>query len=236
MEEFRKGRVLFAGDAAHQVSPFGARGANSGLQDTDNLGWKLKLVIDGKAPESLLDTYSDERVYGADENILNSSRSTDFITPKSEISRVFRNAVLDLAEKHDFARPLVNSGRLSVPCTYDGSILNGPNATEMPSRTRPGSSAVDTPTSEGWLLDRLGDRFQLLAINVDVPDTLEVDGIEIEALRLNSAEASEISERYLGDAKSAVYLMRPDQHVAARWAEYDEGAVITALNTSTGRL
>lgn len=236
MEEFRKGRVLFAGDAAHQVSPFGARGANSGLQDTDNLGWKLKLVIDGKAPESLLDTYSDERVYGADENILNSSRSTDFITPKSEISRVFRNAVLDLAEKHDFARPLVNSGRLSVPCTYDGSVLNGPNASEMPSRTRPGSSAVDTPTSEGWLLDRLGDRFQLLAINADVPDTLEVDGIEIEALRLNSSEASEISERYLGDAKSAVYLMRPDQHVAARWAEYDEGAVIAALNTSTGRL
>lgn len=236
MEEFRKGRVLFAGDSAHQVSPFGARGANSGLQDTDNLGWKLKLVIDGKAPESLLDTYSDERVYGADENILNSSRSTDFITPKSEISRVFRNAVLDLAEKHEFARPLVNSGRLSVPCTYDGSVLNGPNADGMPSRTRPGSSAVDTPTSDGWLADRLGDRFQLLAINADVPDTLDVDGIEIEALRLNSTEASEISDRYLGDAKSAVYLMRPDQHVAARWVEYNEAAVIAALNTATGRL
>jgi 3-(3-hydroxy-phenyl)propionate hydroxylase len=48
--DFRPGRVLFAGDAAHQVSPFGARGANSGIQDTDNLCWKLKLVIDGKAP------------------------------------------------------------------------------------------------------------------------------------------------------------------------------------------
>ena len=71
----------FVGDAAHQVSPFGARGANSGIQDTDNLCWKLKLVLDGKAPESLLDTYS-ERVYAADENILNSTRSTDFITPK----------------------------------------------------------------------------------------------------------------------------------------------------------
>jgi 3-(3-hydroxy-phenyl)propionate hydroxylase len=62
MQSFRHGRVLFVGDAAHQVSPFGARGANSGLQDTDNLVWKLKLVVDGKAPESLLDTYSDERV------------------------------------------------------------------------------------------------------------------------------------------------------------------------------
>ena len=96
MENFRHNRVIFAGDAAHQVSPFGARGANSGLQDTDNLIWKLKLVMDGLAPESLLDSYDFERVHGADENILNSSRSTDFITPKSEISRAFRDAVLDL--------------------------------------------------------------------------------------------------------------------------------------------
>ena len=52
MDRFRHGRVIFAGDSAHQVSPFGARGANSGIQDIDNLGWKLKLVIDGTAPES----------------------------------------------------------------------------------------------------------------------------------------------------------------------------------------
>ena len=107
MEKFRHGRVLFAGDSAHQVSPFGARGANSGLQDTDNLAWKLKLVIDGHGPESLIDSYNVERVYGADENILNSSRSTDFITPKSEMSRILRDAVLDLSEHHDFARPMV---------------------------------------------------------------------------------------------------------------------------------
>lgn len=235
MDKFRHGRVLFAGDAAHQVSPFGARGANSGLQDTDNLAWKLKLVMDGISPETLLDTYSDERVYGADENILNSTRSTDFITPKSETSRCFRDAVLDLAEVHDFARPLVNSGRLSVPCTYDESTLNGPDAADLPTRTRPGSPAVDAPTKTGWLLDRLGNRFQLMAIGVEVPDRLEEGGIVVETLRLDPKESSQFTERYLGKAASAVYLMRPDQHVAARWTGYDEKAVLAALKTATGR-
>lgn len=235
MEHFRHGRVLFAGDAAHQVSPFGARGANSGLQDGDNLIWKLKLVMEGKAPDALLDTYDSERVYGADENLVNSTRSTDFITPKSDTSRVFRDAVLDLAEKYEFARPLVNTGRLSVPCTYDGSTLNGPNCDALPLNLRPGSSAVDAPLKDGWLVDRLGDRFQLLAIGVDVPDSLEDSGITIEALRLGADQSVEFAQRYLGEAKTAVYLMRPDQHVAARWTNYSEAAVIAALKTATGR-
>ncbi|MCV0428787.1 MAG: FAD-dependent oxidoreductase, partial [Roseibium sp.] len=98
IDRFRYGRVLFAGDAAHQVSPFGARGANTGVQDIDNLAWKLKLVMDGDAPESLIDSYHEERAFAADDNLLNSTRSTDFITPKSEASRRFRDAVLDLSE------------------------------------------------------------------------------------------------------------------------------------------
>jgi 3-(3-hydroxy-phenyl)propionate hydroxylase len=78
MERYRHGRVLFAGDAAHQVSPFGARGCNGGIQDADNLAWKLALVIEGRAPDHLLDSYDLERKYAAEENLLNSSRSTDF--------------------------------------------------------------------------------------------------------------------------------------------------------------
>ncbi len=237
MEKFRHGRVIFAGDAAHQVSPFGARGANSGLQDTDNLCWKLKLIMDGKAPESLLDSYDMERIHGADENILNSSRSTDFITPKSEISRVFRDAVLDLSENVDFARPLVNSGRLSVPCVYDGSPLNGPDAAGMPSRTRPGAPAADAPLADGWLIDALGDRFQLLAIDTEAPADFEVDGIAVETMRISTADipTRDLRDRYLGDAGAAVYLMRPDQHVAARWETFDRAAVDAALRTAIGR-
>ena len=78
MEKFRHGRVLFAGDSAHGVSPFGARGANSGVQDADNLSWKLRFVLQGLSPGALLDTYDSERVQAADENILNSTRSTDW--------------------------------------------------------------------------------------------------------------------------------------------------------------
>lgn len=235
MEAFRHGRVLFAGDAAHQVSPFGARGANSGLQDTDNLAWKLKLVMDGLAPDSLMDSYNQERVYGADENILNSSRSTDFITPKSDTSRIFRDAVLDLAETYEFARPLVNSGRLSVPCTYDGSQLNGPDAADLPAQLRPGSPAIDAPLKAGWLLDRLGNKFKLLAINTDIPEGMQDGGIPIESLRIDSDQSPEFARRYLGDAAGAVYLMRPDQHVAARWTSFDKDAVLAALRTATGR-
>ncbi len=170
MARFRHGRVLFAGDAAHGVSPFGARGANSGVQDADNLGWKLAAALQGRADvdtDVLLDSYGQEREHAADENLLNSSRATDFITPKSEISRAFRDAVLHLAKTQPFAQRLVNSGRLSVPAVLDGSVLSTPDVADAaqsaaqsqadaPSVTaavspvfspalRPGAPAVDAP-------------------------------------------------------------------------------------------
>ena len=234
MEEFRHGRVIFAGDAAHQVSPFGARGANSGVQDADNLCWKLRLVIEGKAPERLLDSYDIERIHGADENILNSTRATDFITPKSEISRIFRDAVLDLSAQVPFARGLVNSGRLSVPSIYDGSPLNGPDAAGMPARTRPGAPAVDAPLRDGWLMDLLGDRFQLVAMGAelpDAPDRFETDGIEVEVLQVDVND--QLRDRYLGEAPGAFYLFRPDQHVVGRWTAFDHDAIVAAVRTAT---
>ena len=238
MERFRHGPVIFAGDSAHQVSPFGARGCNSGMQDVDNLGWKLGLVIEGKAPDALLDTYDEERAHGADENILNSTRATDFITPKSKISHMFRNAVLDLAEHHAFARPLVNSGRLSKPCTYDGSSLNGPDVlTGGPSRTRVGSPCPDAPLDDGFLISRLGNGFTIMTIDADAVESIEEGGITAQPLAISTAKdpSGALKERYLGGAKSAVYLIRPDQHVAARWDSFDEAALRAAIRTATAK-
>jgi 3-(3-hydroxy-phenyl)propionate hydroxylase len=233
MDRFRHGRVIFAGDSAHQVSPFGARGAKSGMQDADNLGWKLAMVIGGQAPDTLLDSYDAERIHGADENIANSTRATDFITPKSPVSRLVRDAVLTRAEHLPFARTMVNSGRLSLPCTYDGSALNGPDAAAMPTRSRPGSPCPDAPVPGGWLLRRLGDGFTLMTIETEAPDAVTAHGLTVPRLAL--AATPELRARYLGEALGAVYLIRPDHHVAARWPAYEAEAVADALARALGK-
>jgi 3-(3-hydroxy-phenyl)propionate hydroxylase len=235
MQQFRHGRVLFAGDAAHQVSPFGARGANSGIQDADNLGWKLKAVIDGVAPEALLDSYSQERGFAADENLLNSTRSTDFITPKSATSKLFRNAVLGLAREHAFARGLVNSGRLSVPAFLTQSALNTPDGEAFEGWMVPGAPMDDAPVVRNgqadWLLRRVGGGFSLLVFG-DAEITLPATPVPLSVQRVkvpgSLVVAGHITRRY--DARTGtVYLIRPDQHVAARWRRFDAAALQAAL-------
>ncbi len=235
MEKFRHGRVFFAGDSAHQVSPFGARGANSGVQDAENLAWKLDLVLKGAADAALLDTYATEREHAADENILNSSRATDFMTPKSRNSKLFRDAVLELAGRHLFARPFVNSGRLSVPCCYDGFALFGPDALPGgPHLSRPGATCPDAPLGAGYLLDALGAGFTLMAIGGAAPSPVSAGGVTANVLHI-ATPSPLLVERYLGSARSALYLIRPDQHVVARWAENDVKSVAQAIENTVSK-
>jgi 3-(3-hydroxy-phenyl)propionate hydroxylase len=235
MKKFRHGRVFFAGDSAHQVSPFGARGANSGVQDAENLAWKLDLVLKGHADDRLLDSYGAEREFGADENILNSSRATDFMTPKSEISKVFRDSVLELAGRHAFAQPLVNSGRLSVPCAYHGFPLFGEERLDGPALTQPGSACPDAPVESGFLLDHLTDGFTLLLLGGDIPAEVPAsNGISPRVVHI-ATPSHLLAGRYLGDHISAVYLIRPDQYVVARWKEFDSIAVENALGLAIGK-
>src|SRR5450631_1268021 len=144
IEKFIHGRVIFAGDAAHQVSPFGARGANSGLEDAENLAWKLDRVLRRISPEALLDSYHTERSAAADENIRESTRSTDFMAPNSRQEARLRKAVLSLAKETEFGKRMVNGGRLSVPSVYD-SGLSTADGEVWRGGPRPGASMPDAP-------------------------------------------------------------------------------------------
>jgi 3-(3-hydroxy-phenyl)propionate hydroxylase len=254
MDSFRHGRMLFAGDSAHGVSPFGARGANSGVQDAENLAWKLAAMLQGRAGASLLDSYGPEREYAADENIRNSTRATDFITPKSEVSRLFRDATLDLARHHLFARSLVNSGRLSVPATLHRSPLNTADADTFSGRMVPGAAAADAPVeldghAAWWLRQLSGSTFAALLF--DGPNLAAAvrglraaaDGVAPLQVFIAAAGGSTprvdgartvvdvqglLAQRY--DGRSAtVILLRPDQHVCARWRNPQPDVVRAAM-------
>ena len=123
MQRFREGPVFFLGDCAHGMSPFGARGGNSGIQDADNLVWKLDWLRRGWTDPSILETYDSERREGAEHNVLVTNRTARFLSPRSPAERMIRNAVVDLARRHPFARSLVNTGRMSVASTYTRSEL-----------------------------------------------------------------------------------------------------------------
>ncbi|MBH1974053.1 MAG: FAD-dependent oxidoreductase [Rhodobacteraceae bacterium] len=218
LQSFVHNRVLFVGDSAHIVSPFGARGGNGGLGDVDALGWRLAAILKGQAPLSALAAYDRERCFGADENLLNSSRSTRFMSPEDGTERLFRDAVLHLASRADFARPMVNSGRLSKPCVYP---LTAPDA-DLPAPSRPGAVAPDAPLATGWLTEALGRDFVLLALGGPAP---QIDGLRLLQPDLTDA----LRRRYLGDQARAIYLIRPDQVVAARWIRADESQIQAAL-------
>jgi 3-(3-hydroxy-phenyl)propionate hydroxylase len=262
MEHFRRGRVLFAGDAAHGVSPFGARGANSGVEDAANLAWKLHYVLRGDAPDALLDTYCSERERAADENIAHSTRSADFLTPKSETSRVFRDAVLGLAREHPFARKLVNSGRLSTAATLADSPLNTADDDRFEGQMVPGAAAADAPVrADGgadWLLHRIGGRFVAMhfddaldpgaarplaeALTGATPPRIRIDPLLVAPVPAASGNAWAVPT--IADAEGLLavrydatpgttYLFRPDQHVCARWRRFDADAVRSAAARAT---
>jgi len=237
LERFVHGRVVFVGDSAHQVSPFGARGGNGGVQDADNLGWKLAAVIQGQAGPALIRSYDDERIVAEDENILHSTRATDFITPKTDAARAYRDAALALAAHHAFARPLVNSGRLSRPARLPDSPLNARDGDLWPGCLPPGSPAVDAPMTRAgtpdWLLRHLiGPGFFLLVFG---PATPEVPGVTTVCIAPDALhDVRGLAARRYGAPPGACVLLRPDQHVAALFRRFDRDRVLAAVTHAMG--
>jgi 3-(3-hydroxy-phenyl)propionate hydroxylase len=241
MARFIHGRVVFAGDAAHQVSPFGARGANSGLEDAENLGWKLDHVLRKASPEALLESYHVERSQAADENIRESTRSTDFMAPDSMYEARLRKAVLSLARETEFGKRMVNGGRLSVPSIYE-TPLSTADDEAWRGGPRPGASMVDAPMTgpsgrAEYLTDAFrkgGRRFTLIEFAKGTP----IDPVgDVGVIRIGEPQYSDpeglAAARY--DAKpGTAYLLRPDGYIAARFHQPTRGGIDAALKRASG--
>src|SRR5215471_6899771 len=242
MDRFVHDRVIFAGDAAHQVSPFGARGANSGLEDAENLAWKLDRVLRRTSPETLLESYHIERSAAADENIRESTRSTDFMAPNSHQEARLREAVLSLAKETEFGKRMVNGGRLSVPSIYE-SPLSTPDSDNWRGGPRPGTSMPDAPiaTRSGramFLTDAFigqGTRFTLLAFGdggvIKTPEGVPAIRIGGEGGLVDCDNLA--GARYDAEPGTA-YLLRPDGYVAARFKHPTRAALEAALARAAG--
>ncbi len=257
LERFVHGRVLFAGDSAHVVSPFGARGGNGGIQDVDNLCWKLAQVVRGEATAGFLASYDRERIHGADENILNSSRTTTFMTPKTVVERQLRDGVLALAPDFAFARGLVNSGRLSKPCDLLGFPGFVADDAAGAGALRPGMPCEDAPVAgadgrAGWLLDHLGTDPVALVFVANRREAAEIAD-SVAACGIARLTVLAVTERFQGDlplpelvdadglvraryggAPGVTYLIRPDQHVLGRWRAWNPSALGVAWRVCLG--
>ena len=199
-DAFRRDRVFLAGDAAHVMSPFGARGLNSGVADAENLAWKLAAVLDG-APDGLLDTYEVERRGAALENLAATEATMRFLTPHGAARRAWRTIVLRMAPRSGWFRARVNSGRLAEPARYP---IDGPPEPTLP---RHGTLAPDVPLPDGGRLrDRLGRR-PVLLVPRSVPAPAPVDVVVVGDASAYGADRA--------------WLVRPDGYLAGSVALED---------------
>ena len=247
LDKMRHDRVFFLGDAAHVMSPFGGRGGNSGIQDAENLAWKLALVLNRNAPESLLDSYSAERHPAAVHNIKTTSRTTRFLSPESAAERILRNAVIGLAREYSFARPLVNTGRMSTAFSYADSPLtsNGGGAVQnVPLQLANGNPATLLDLFEGkncflgvWFsesaltskdlktITQLQQSEPLLRVVIYSPQGTATQVFADHGGKLRTALAVE---------RDCFCLIRPDLHLAAQIAKPTRVAIRAALRRALG--
>lgn len=239
LADYRHGRVLFAGDAAHLVPIVGVRGLNCGLDDAGNLAWKLARVIEGRAPEALLDTYSIERVHAARENIAYGAKSTEFMAPPNFAFKLMREATLRLAVSDRHVWPLINPPR-SAPIIYAGSPLNLPqqgdwaNALAEPGAPAP-EALLQAPHGPWHVTQCFGNDFVCLVFgDGPLPEVLaQLPGQGLAVLDI-PPEADSLGQARrcygLPDARAqGLVLVRPDGYVMGRWRGLDPVALLAAM-------
>ncbi|WP_395703368.1 FAD-dependent monooxygenase [Aquabacterium sp.] len=256
LPDYVHGRVLFTGDAAHLLPIFGVRGANTAFQDAQSLAWHLAFVVKGLAGQALLANHSAERVGAAREIIDEAGKSTRFMAPPSRGFRLLRDAVLSLSLTEEFVRPLYH-WRTSRPHEYTGSMLNSAGDDNALFTSGPAHGAPPQNirlSADDFLLDHLGGGFDLLYFTeaAAIPEPLQrvvartrERGVPLRVIAVGAdhpvagadltlADADgHFRRRYGVQASGAGYLLRPDQHVCARWLTLDatrlQGALDTAL-------
>ncbi|MEY4713104.1 MAG: hypothetical protein RIS88_2554, partial [Pseudomonadota bacterium] len=221
LDAYRHGRVLFAGNSAHAMPIFGVRGLNSGFDDADNLTWKLAAVVQGQGGEALLDAYSAERVQAFHLNAESAMRSTEFMSPPSRGFELLREAALSLAGDHPPIAGLLNPRQTSA-LTYADSPLSskgdafsaGPveGAPLADVRLADGTHLTDHLHRTGFTLFGFGTAAAGMQVLADACPR-DAKSLPVRAVAIDDAAAA----KAYGAAPGAVYLLRPDGHVAARW-------------------
>ena len=253
LPDYVHGRVLLVGDAAHLLPIFGVRGANTGFQDAQALAWRLALVVNGVAPAALLHSYSSERVGAAREIIDEAGKSTRFMTPPTRGFRLLRDAVLSLSLSQPFVGPLYH-WRTSRPHEYSASPINARDDDNAAFGAGPGHGAPPRNVQLGdddFLLDHLDHRFTLLvATDAALPAGVaavvheqRASGLPLQIIAVGARQPVAGADQTLPDtdgrlhqrhglSDGGAYLLRPDQHVCARWTRLDAGRLRAALQTA----
>ena len=257
LERYRHGRVLLAGDAAHLVPIFGVRGANSAIDDADNLAWKLALVVNGLAAPALLDSYSDERVAAAHENLHHGTKSTEFMAPPSFAFELMRTAVLGLAARHAGLRSLINPRQTSAIAYADSPLNAWPGRSAVfAAGPAPGTVLPECPLqradgSEAYLTDLLEPAFVALFFGEQLPPGLlawvqrwQGLGLPLVARCIAQGASAEADAwdhtrrlyPLLGAEPGALLLLRPDGHVLARWRAVPMATVVSEADAALSRV
>ncbi len=249
-EHMKVGRVFLAGDCAHIVAPFGARGLNSGVHDAENAAWKLAFVLRGWAPAALFQTYDTERMAAADENLAITETTMRFLVPQNEAELDYRLDVLERAVKDAEARRQVDSGRMYEPFWYIDSPLTTPNPTRpfpgRPPRGQvppplPGVILPDMPITDPEhpevfrLRDIARDGILVLVADDVVPGDIQafVAGLTaapVRAVAMGTLTPNGSLAAILGVQPGDAWVIRPDCHIAAVVPATDRATLAGAIS------